>query len=66
MRDLDGLHDANEFDMLAASIELADLAGRKSQWNEGLRQGRTGFGRLPTAHETLHAVIGAAVELAPV
>ena len=63
MRDLDGLHDASQFDMLMAPIELADLAGRKRQWNEGLRQGRAGFGRLPTLHEPLHAVVGAAIPL---
>jgi hypothetical protein len=63
MRNLDGLHDATELDMLVAPIELADLAGRKRQWNESLRQGRTGFDRLPAPHEPLHAVVGTAVAL---
>jgi hypothetical protein len=31
MRDLDGLHDASEFDLLVAPIKLADLARRKTQ-----------------------------------
>ena len=43
MRDLDGLHDAREFDMLMAPIELAHLARRKRQRHIGLRQGRAGF-----------------------
>ncbi len=63
MRDLDGLHDAREFDLLVAPIELADLARRKAQRNKSLRQGWTGFCRLPTPHEPLHAVVGAAVAL---
>ena len=63
MRDLDGLHDASEFDLLVAPIKLADLARRKTQRNKGLRQGWAGFGRLPTSHEPLHAVVGAAVSL---
>ena len=29
MRDLDGLHDPAELDLLMAPVELADLAGRK-------------------------------------
>jgi hypothetical protein len=57
------LHDASQLDMLVAPIELADLAGRKRQRNEGVRQGRPGFGRLPALHEPLHAVVGAAVTL---
>ena len=40
MRDLDGQHEAAEFDLLVAPIELADLVGRESQWNEGLCEGR--------------------------
>jgi hypothetical protein len=51
MRDLDGLHDASEFDLLVAPIKLADLARRKIQRNKGLRHGWAGFGRLPTSHE---------------
>jgi hypothetical protein len=39
MRKLDGLHDAIELNMLMAPIELADLAGRKHQWNKGLCDG---------------------------
>jgi len=30
MRDLDGQHEAAEFDLLVDPIELADLAGRES------------------------------------
>jgi hypothetical protein len=37
MRDLDRLHDASEFDVLMAPVELTGLAGGKCQWNEGLR-----------------------------
>src|ERR1700692_3524833 len=47
MRNLDGLHDAREFDMLMAPIELTDLAWRKRQRHIGLRQRRAGFGCLP-------------------
>jgi hypothetical protein len=63
MCDLDGLHDASEFNMLMAPIELTDLAGRKRQRHIGLRQRRAGFGCLPTLHEALHAVVGAAIPL---
>jgi len=63
MRDLDRLHDAAEFDMLMAPVELADLAGGKRQRDVGLRQGRAGFGCLPALHEPLHAVVGAAIPL---
>ena len=40
MRDLDGLHDAAEFDMLMAPVELTHLAGRESQRDKGVREGR--------------------------
>jgi hypothetical protein len=63
MRDLDGLHNAVELDVLMAPVELTDLAGSKRQRNVGLRQGRAGFGCLPALHEPLHAVVGAAIPL---
>jgi hypothetical protein len=63
MRNLDGLHDAIELDMLMAPIELADLAWRKYQRNKGLCDARTRLGRLPAPHKPLHAVVGTAVSL---
>jgi hypothetical protein len=63
MRDLDGLHHASEFNMLVAPVELADFARGKRQRHIGLRQGRTGFCRLPALHEPLHAIVGAAIPL---
>jgi len=63
MRDLDGQHDAAEFDLLVAPVELADLAGRESQGNEGLCEGRAGFVSLPALNKALHAVIGAEISL---
>ena len=51
MRDLDGLHDASEFDLLVAPIKLADLARRKIQRNKALGHGWAEFGRLPTSNE---------------
>jgi len=48
-----------------APVELADLARRKRQFNERLRQGRAGFGGLPALHEPPHAVMGAAATLRP-
>ena len=50
MRDLDGLHDAAEFNLFVAPIELAGLAQGQTPVNEGLRQGGAGFGSLPALH----------------
>ena len=63
VRDLDGLHDAVDLDMLVAPIELTDLTGRECQRDKGMRQRRAGFDSLPTLNEPLHAVIGAAIAL---
>ena len=63
MRELDGLHDAAEFDLLVAPIELADLAGGEGQRDKRLGECRAGFGGFPALHEALHAVIGAAIAL---
>ena len=57
MRDLDGQHEAAELDLLVAPIGLADLAGRESQWNEGLYEGRAGLVGLPALNKALHAVV---------
>ena len=63
MRDLDGLHDAAELDMLMAPVELAHLAGCEGQRDKGVREGRAGRVGLPAPHEALHAVVGATVTL---
>ena len=46
MRDLDGLHDAAELDMLVAPVELTHLAGREGQQHKGVRRRRAGRVRL--------------------
>ena len=58
VRDLDGLHDAVDLDMLVAPVELTDLTGREGQWHKGLRRWCAGFGRLSTLNEPLYAVVG--------
>src|SRR5208282_3573963 len=63
MRNLDGLHDASQLDMLMAPIELAGFAGRKRQRNKGVREAGAGFGCLPALHKPLHAVVGTAIPL---
>ena len=54
MRDLDGQHQPADFDLLVAPIEPAALAGRESQWNEGLCEGRAGLVGLPALNKALH------------
>ena len=63
MRDLDGLHDPAELDVLMAPVELADLAGRERQRHEGLGESWAGFDGFPAPDEPLHAVVGTAVAL---
>ena len=63
MRDLDGLHDPAELDVLMAPVELAVLAGRERQRHEGLGESWAGFDGFPTPDEPLHAVVGTAVAL---
>ena len=63
MRDLDGLHDAVEFDMLMAPIELADLARRERQRDKSMRERWAGLGGFPALNETLNAVVGATISL---
>jgi hypothetical protein len=53
-----------EFNMLMAPIELAHLAGGERQRNKGVGQGWPGLGGFPPPHETLHALVGAAVSVA--
>ena len=63
MRDLDGLHDPAEFDVLVAPVELANLAGRERHRHKGLGQGRADLDGFPAPHIPLHAVVSAAVAL---
>ena len=63
MRQFDGLHDATEFDLLVAPIELAHLAGCEGQRDEGLVECRAGFAEFPALDEALDAIIGAAIAL---
>jgi len=63
MRQFDGLHDAAEFDLFVAPIELAHLAGCEGQRDEGLVECRAGFAEFPALDEALDAIIGAAIAL---